>query len=192
LADDQHHNGEEEEDAPPEDPQEEYIYHALPSRAVIFFALIFWAALAAIIWRWGPAVWQLLPFQEGPIPETEIMGRSVNWVRLAFYAVLGLGVVDVVSLLLWRGSTTYALTTEYFFVEKGVLFKRGRAMPLNEIVDVTYRRGFLGSLGGYGEMAMQLKNQKRALVLPAVPRVVKAVKQILACRSRFNRAQKRG
>ncbi len=182
---------EEAQEASPcdEEDEENVVFEMPPSASVVVMWACFWVLALVAAWHWGPKA--ILHLQNG----SDILARSVaigtSQVAIATLVALGLTAIcslHMLSLLMWRSSTRYVLTDEYFMVEKGVLGKKGWALPIDDIVEIKYERGILGIVGRFGSMHLKVRNQEKALDLQAVPAVAAATRIILATRSKYRRA----
>ena len=178
-----------ESTASDEEDDENIVFEMPPSASVVVLWACFWTVALVTAWHWGPQA--ILRLQNG----SDILARSIligtSQVAVATLIALGLTAVaslHILSLLMWRSSTRYVLTDEYFMVEKGVLGKKGWALPIDDIVEIKYERGILGIIGRFGSMHLKVRNQEKALDLQAVPAVAAATRVILATRSKYRRA----
>jgi hypothetical protein len=76
-------------------------------------------------------------------------------------------------------------------VERGILGKRGWAIPIDDIAEVKYERGIFGILGRFGTINLKIRNHDKIVRLEGVPQVADTTRAILAARARYRRAHER-
>lgn len=135
--------------------EEDLVLHLRPhAKAAVRPVLVLTVALAAVL-----TAWVMLPRNDGGTIGVAVVGA------FALYAALRHGVWP---LLVWR-CTHYVLTGERVLLQRGVLSRDRRDLPLHRIDQHTLRQSPLGRLLGYGTLRIDAVGEEPA-VLAAVPR----------------------
>lgn len=106
---------------------------------------------------------------------------SVHVPLAVAWALVGLVTLAVVNLLAryarWR-ARWLMVTTERVILQRGVLARRGREIPLSQISDVSYRQRLLERLVRAGELRIESAGRDSAEVFAGVPRPAAVEREI--------------
>lgn len=105
---------------------------------------------------------------------TAILGDSSteSWVVIAIWVavVLGMLVWSVAPFVRWL-TTEYTITSKRVLLTSGVFTRKGRAIPLYRVNDVTFEKGLLDRLLGCGTLVISDASEQTGMRLSDVPRI---------------------
>jgi uncharacterized membrane protein YdbT with pleckstrin-like domain len=105
---------------------------------------------------------------------TAILGDSSTegWVVVAIWVlvVLGMLVWSVAPFVRWL-TTEYTITSKRVLLTSGVFTRKGRAIPLYRVNDVSFEKGLLDRLLGCGTLVISDASEQTGMRLSDVPRI---------------------
>jgi uncharacterized membrane protein YdbT with pleckstrin-like domain len=105
---------------------------------------------------------------------TAILGDSSTegWVVVAIWVlvVLGMLVWSVAPFVRWL-TTEYTITSKRVLLTSGVFTRKGRAIPLYRVNDVTFQKGLLDRVVGCGTLVISDASEQSGMRLNDVPRI---------------------
>jgi uncharacterized membrane protein YdbT with pleckstrin-like domain len=105
---------------------------------------------------------------------TAILGDSSTegWVVVAIWVlvVLGMLVWSVAPFARWL-TTEYTITSKRVLLTSGVFTRKGRAIPLYRVNDVTFEKGLLDRMLGCGTLVISDASEQTGMRLSDVPRI---------------------
>jgi len=105
---------------------------------------------------------------------TAILGDSSieRWVVYVVWAAVLLGMIvwAVAPFVRWV-TTEYTVTTKRVLLTSGVFTRKGRAIPLYRINDVTFEKGLLDRVLGCGTLVVSDASEQSGMRLTDVPRI---------------------
>jgi uncharacterized membrane protein YdbT with pleckstrin-like domain len=105
---------------------------------------------------------------------TAILGDSSTegWVVVAIWVlvVLGMLVWSVAPFVRWL-TTEYTITSKRVLLTSGVFTRKGRAIPLYRVNDVTFEKGLLDRMLGCGTLVISDASEQTGMRLSDVPRI---------------------
>jgi uncharacterized membrane protein YdbT with pleckstrin-like domain len=105
---------------------------------------------------------------------TAILGDSSTegWVVIAIWVlvVLGMLVWSVAPFVRWL-TTEYTITSKRVLLTSGVFTRKGRAIPLYRVNDVSFEKGLLDRLLGCGTLVISDASEQTGMRLSDVPRI---------------------
>jgi uncharacterized membrane protein YdbT with pleckstrin-like domain len=78
-----------------------------------------------------------------------------TWAAWAIVAVIALCLIWLLRRYLRWTTTSFVLTTDRLIHRSGVLGRRSREIPLDQLSDTGYRQGMLGRLVGIGDLTVE-------------------------------------
>ena len=113
-------------------------------------------------------------------------GRSSIWAAVA----IGMLVWSVPPFIRWL-TTEYTVTSKRVLLTSGVFTRKGRAIPLYRINDVTFEKGLLDRMLGCGTLVVSDASEQTGMRLTDVPRIEWVHRQLDRPRVRHQRRRRR-
>ena len=105
---------------------------------------------------------------------TAVLGDSSaeKWVVIAIWVAVGVGMLvwSVAPFTRWL-TTEYTITSRRVLLTSGVFTRKGRAIPLYRINDVTFEKGLLDRMLGCGTLVVSDASEQSGMRLSDVPRI---------------------
>jgi len=96
-----------------------------------------------------------------------LAGCVLNYALAALLAVVG---IRLAVLLVGRFFSRYTLTPDYLIVERGVLSRSRKPIPIHRIQDVATRQSLVERVLGIGDVVVETAGERGAAVLDDLPR----------------------